>query len=168
MNLREAAEALVVAYPYAGSDPRAVAAMLEDCPERTLGSGEVLCREKSHGDEAWVLVSGEVEVLKQDRAGVEHRLAVLSAPNLLGHLSLIDAAARSATLRAMGPATVRCLSRAGWVKLSNAATLPGSALRRLLLSALYQQLSQAHAQLQAASAEDRDAVMNGPELSIED
>ena len=52
------------------------------------------------GASLFVLVSGEVEVVRKAPSGTEKVLAVLSAPAAFGEMSLIDREQRSATVRA--------------------------------------------------------------------
>lgn len=64
--------------------------------------GDVLVREGEVGSSLFVLVKGDVDVVRVE-GGAEKVLAVLSAPASLGEMSLIDREVRSATLRARTP-----------------------------------------------------------------
>jgi CRP-like cAMP-binding protein len=64
--------------------------------------GEVLVREGEVGASLYVLVTGEVDVVRAD-GGAEKVLASLAAPASIGEMSLIDREVRSATLRARTP-----------------------------------------------------------------
>ncbi|HEX9051743.1 MAG TPA: cyclic nucleotide-binding domain-containing protein [Anaeromyxobacter sp.] len=65
---------------------------------RTFAAGEVVFGEGDAGDALFVLAKGEVEVLANG-AGADP-LALLSAPDAFGEMSLIDREVRSATVRA--------------------------------------------------------------------
>lgn len=143
---------LVEAHPFLGIDPKYVNAWLAECPERTYRPGQQLCKEKTYGDEAFVIIEGRIIVSRLDRKGFPQTLTTLVAPVLLGQLSLIDNAIRSATLTAEGTVRVRVLDRATWQRLSLSATPEGSALRRLFLSSLQQQLFRTHAQISEIAA----------------
>lgn len=66
---------------------------------RRYSAGQVVFEEGELGDSLYVIVNGEVEVLRRD--GERHRvLAVLSPPEFFGEMSLIDKEYRSATVRA--------------------------------------------------------------------
>jgi len=62
----------------------------------------VLVREGEVGSSLFVLVKGDVDVVRAE-GGAEKVLALLSAPASLGEMSLIDREVRSATLRARTP-----------------------------------------------------------------
>ncbi len=65
----------------------------------SLGAGQVLFAEGSAGDAAFVIVRGDVEVVKKDRTGHERLLARLGPGAVLGEMSLIRDATRSAGTR---------------------------------------------------------------------
>ena len=75
---------------------------------RTLGTlrvqpGDVLFREGDPGREMFVVLDGEVEVMKKSRRGREMRVALLGPSDCFGEMSLIDVQPRSATVRAVAP-----------------------------------------------------------------
>jgi CRP-like cAMP-binding protein len=63
--------------------------------------GEALVTEGEAGASLYVLVAGEVDVLRTE-GGQEKVIATLRAPSSLGEMSLIDRDVRSATIRARG------------------------------------------------------------------
>lgn len=144
VDVSDLARALLDRFQYAGVRQDAVEALLGQCEERSLANGEVLCKERSHGNEMYVLVQGRVRLTRLDRLGEPQLLTTLHAPDLIGPLALIDNAVRSATVTADGAILVRVLPRLVYATLWNAPTLAGSALRRLLLAALHEQLTRAH------------------------
>ncbi len=128
------------AHPFLGVEPHHVASWLGRCPERVFRPGQQLCREKSYGDEAYVVTAGRVIVSRLDRRGFPAPIVTLDPPILVGQLSLIDDAIRSATLTAEGVVTVRVLDGATWQHVARSPTAEGAALRRLVMSSLQQQL----------------------------
>ena len=64
---------------------------------RRLAAGEEVFREGDLGDSLFVLVQGEVEVARHEKASA---LAVLAAPSAFGEMALVDREHRSATVRA--------------------------------------------------------------------
>ena len=66
---------------------------------------------------------------------------------LVGQLSLIDQAIRSATLTAEGTVVVRVIDMALWQRVAGSPTPEGSALRRVVMSSLQQQLFRTHQQI---------------------
>lgn len=71
---------------------------------RRYARGQAIVEEGELGDSLYVLVSGEVEVLRRD--GPEDRaLARLEPPEFFGEMALIDREQRSATVRAASEVT---------------------------------------------------------------
>ena len=67
---------------------------------RTFAAGDVVFREGDAGDALFVLAKGEVEVVANGVGADPLPLALLSAPEAFGEMSLIDREVRSATVRA--------------------------------------------------------------------
>lgn len=67
---------------------------------RDFPAGEVVFHEGEVGDALYVIAEGSVEVLRKNPKGELQPLAVLSAPQFFGEMSLIDKEYRSATVRA--------------------------------------------------------------------
>lgn len=70
----------------------------------TCMPGETIFREGEPAREFFVVLDGEIEVLKKSRRGRETRVAILGPSDSLGEMSIIDMQPRSATVRALGPA----------------------------------------------------------------
>ncbi|WP_437712984.1 cyclic nucleotide-binding domain-containing protein [Sorangium sp. So ce448] len=68
-----------------------------------LEPGAVAFREGDNGREMFVLLSGEMEVLKRSKRDVEARVAVLGPNDWFGEMSILDVMPRSATVRAIAP-----------------------------------------------------------------
>jgi CRP-like cAMP-binding protein len=66
--------------------------------------GQVIVEEGELGDSLYVLVSGEVEVLRRD-GSEDKALARLEPPEFFGEMALIDREQRSATVRAASEVT---------------------------------------------------------------
>ena len=67
---------------------------------RHLNSGEVMFEEGDLGDSVFVIVAGEIEVLRRDATGAQKVLTVLNPMEFFGEMSLVDKEYRSATIRA--------------------------------------------------------------------
>jgi CRP-like cAMP-binding protein len=74
-----------------------IAAIVE---ARQVAAGNDLFREGEPGDGLFLVVAGEINVIKRAPTG-EHSLARLDAGSVLGEMSLVTAEARSATGRAL-------------------------------------------------------------------
>lgn len=67
----------------------------------SFDDGEVLFREGDRADSAYVIMSGEVEILA-DTGGTQFIAGMLGKNQLFGELAVLTKAPRSATLRARG------------------------------------------------------------------
>jgi CRP-like cAMP-binding protein len=70
----------------------------------TMAPGTVLFKEGDTGREMFVLIDGEVEVLRRSRRGHETPVAVLGPGDWFGEMSILDVLPRSATTRVVAPA----------------------------------------------------------------
>src|SRR5688572_13853682 len=64
-------------------------------------AGDTLFREGDEARTMYVVLNGEVEVLKRSRNGVDARVAVLGPGDWFGELGVVDIKPRSATVRAL-------------------------------------------------------------------
>ena len=78
-------------------------------PKR-LTAGQTLFDEGELGDSLYVIVAGEIEILRRDATGEQKVIAVLNAPEFFGEMSLIDKEYRSASVRARSEAELLQLS----------------------------------------------------------
>lgn len=75
-----------------------------------FGPGEVIFHEGDAAREMFVVLDGEVEVMKKSRKGRLQRVAILGPPDAFGEMSIIDVQPRSATVRALAPCRLLRLS----------------------------------------------------------
>jgi CRP-like cAMP-binding protein len=80
-------------------------------------SGAQLLREGEQARSMFIVLDGELEILKRGKGGAEHKLAVLKQADCVGEMSLIDIQPRSATARARSPATLYVLDLSEIAKL---------------------------------------------------
>ncbi len=66
-------------------------------------AGEVVFREGEEARDMFVVLSGEIEVLKRSKRGVDARVALLGPGDWFGEMSILDVQPRSATVRALAP-----------------------------------------------------------------
>jgi CRP-like cAMP-binding protein len=69
----------------------------------TPSAGDILFREGDEASDMYVVVSGEVEVMKRSKRGVDARVALLGPGDWFGEMSIVDVQPRSATVRAIAP-----------------------------------------------------------------
>jgi CRP-like cAMP-binding protein len=75
-------------------------------------AGATLFREGEDANAMFVVISGEVEVLKKSKRNVEARVAVLGPGDWFGEMSIVDIQPRSATVRALAPSRLLRVSSA--------------------------------------------------------
>ena len=66
--------------------------------------GSYLFREDEEANSMFVVLQGDVEVLKKSKAGVETRVAVLGPGDWFGEMAIIDVQRRSAAVMTVSPA----------------------------------------------------------------
>lgn len=71
-----------------------------------LQPGAVVFREGDSGREMFVLLEGEIEVLKHSKSMRETRVALLGPGDWFGEMSILDVMPRSATVRSLSPSRV--------------------------------------------------------------
>src|SRR6266498_1589098 len=87
--------------------PEDLEKIAEIAHEELYSSGGIICREGEVGSSLYLIVNGEVEVVKS--SGKEEKiLAVRKTGEFVGEMAILDSASRSATLRALNE--VRVLS----------------------------------------------------------
>ena len=69
-------------------------------------SGDVVFHEGDPARDMFVVMSGEMEVLKKSQHGVEARVALLGPGDWFGEMSILDVQPRSATVRVLAPSRV--------------------------------------------------------------
>ncbi|HEY3254718.1 MAG TPA: cyclic nucleotide-binding domain-containing protein, partial [Polyangiaceae bacterium] len=70
---------------------------------QTPESGEVVFREGDDASAMYVVLRGEMEVLKKSKRATEARVALLGPSDWFGEMSIVDIQPRSATVRALAP-----------------------------------------------------------------
>lgn len=75
-----------------------------------VAAGTNVFREGEPAREMYVLIDGEVEVLKQGKSGRDARVAILGPRDTFGEMALIDVQPRSATVRAVAPSRLMRLT----------------------------------------------------------
>lgn len=78
---------------------------------KVLYAGDVVFREGSEGDVAYLVQEGSVEILKRRGDGTEVILGVVGKGGLFGEMALIDNQPRMATARAREQTTVALINR---------------------------------------------------------
>lgn len=72
--------------------------------------GEVVFKEGEAGREMFIVLEGEIEILKKSKRARETRVALLGPGDWFGEMSILDIMPRSATVRALAPTRLLRLS----------------------------------------------------------
>ncbi|MEW6281034.1 MAG: GGDEF domain-containing protein, partial [Candidatus Eremiobacterota bacterium] len=112
-------------------DEAALREFLELSMERDFPAGGILCWENSPGDCVFLILEGQVEVVK-DAGGRERRMATRGAGELVGEMAALDLMPRSATVRAMEPVRARLMQQDDfWIFLDRCPQCAVRLLRQL-------------------------------------
>ena len=68
-----------------------------------IDAGTEVTREGEHAREMFVVLAGELEVVRHSKGGIEGRVAMLGPGNWFGEMSIVDVQPRSATVRVVAP-----------------------------------------------------------------
>lgn len=82
-----------------------------------VGAGVTLFKEGEDGRSMYVVLRGEVEVCKHSQRGSDARVALLGPGDWFGEMSIVDVQPRSASIRALGPTSLLCISAQDLEKL---------------------------------------------------
>jgi CRP-like cAMP-binding protein len=85
--------------------------LVRELPPRVVNPGEIVISEGEMARQMFVVVNGELEVLTHgvgERADV--RLALLGPGDWVGEMAILDVQPRSATVRALAPSMLLCLT----------------------------------------------------------
>jgi NADH dehydrogenase len=87
-------------HPFLGDDTVPIdPGTSEEIAHEHFEPGETVFKQGEQGDRLFVIVDGEVEVVREDGAGTEQVLAVLAKGECFGEMALISGAPRGATAR---------------------------------------------------------------------
>jgi nitrite reductase/ring-hydroxylating ferredoxin subunit len=128
---------------FAGLDADTLSGLEAFTFRRTFKPGEVIVEEGRTGNGLYVVLSGEVEVIKGLAAGRPQTAATLGPGEPFGEMALLGDWKRSASVRAVGE--VECLGMDRWVFLAHLKREPQIAI--MLLHLLAQRLAETNERL---------------------
>ena len=88
---------------FAALPPEAMQHLISMLTVVTPQPGDTIFREGAPARDMFVVLEGEMEVLKLSKRGVETRVAMLGPGDWFGEMGLVDIQPRSATVRALAP-----------------------------------------------------------------
>ncbi|MDP3277478.1 MAG: cyclic nucleotide-binding domain-containing protein [Deltaproteobacteria bacterium] len=91
--------------------------LLEDLSVVNVEAGSFVLKEGESAREMFVVIGGELEVLKRSPSGSEARVAMLGPGDWVGEMSILDVMPRSASVRALAPSLMLVVSASDFDKL---------------------------------------------------
>ncbi len=93
-----------------GMDERVLDRLASELQVQTAAPGQVLIGEGQVASHMYVVISGELEVIKANKAGRNARMALLGPGDWVGEMAILDVKPRSATVTVLAPSTLVMLS----------------------------------------------------------
>ena len=103
----------------------------------------LIFKEGTPGDSMYFILSGEIDIIKSSIVGEDVLLATLQKGSVLGEMSLVDNAARSATARARSESELIIFTRDAFFDLVKNHSRPACMIMLKLLRTLSLRLRQA-------------------------
>lgn len=88
---------------FGGLSDEALDVLTHELHAAFMGAGVEVTREGEHAREMFVVLSGELEVVRNSKGGHEGRVAILGPGSWFGEMSIVDVQPRSATVRTVAP-----------------------------------------------------------------
>ena len=88
---------------FGGLQRRTLETLAESLPALQIEVGDIVVEEGDVSTQMFVVISGELEVVKSGQTGADVRVAMLGPNDWFGEMSIIDVQPRSATVRAVAP-----------------------------------------------------------------
>lgn len=88
---------------FGGLDDESLELLTRELRASLFDPGALVMKEGDHAREMFVVLSGELEVVRHSVNGAEGRVALLGPGNWVGEMSIIDPQPRSASVRALAP-----------------------------------------------------------------
>jgi len=95
---------------FGGLDDETLGVLSRALPSVQVSVGEPIVTEGDAAREMFVVLDGELEVLKRTPSGGDVRIAMLGPGSWFGEMSILDVQPRSATVRALAPSRLLRLS----------------------------------------------------------
>ena len=95
---------------FGGLDEATLELLANELPLEQVVVGTRVVAEGDPAREMYVVVGGELEVLKKSPGGSEVRVAMLGPGDWFGEMAIVDVQPRSATVRALAPSTLLRMS----------------------------------------------------------
>jgi CRP/FNR family cyclic AMP-dependent transcriptional regulator len=91
---------------FGGLEQDTLTTLASEIPARRVEAGQMVVEEGDQSTQMFVVISGELEVIKRVEAGGEVRVAMFGPGDWFGEMSILDVQPRSASVRAVAPTLV--------------------------------------------------------------
>ena len=91
---------------FGGLSEETLELLASSIPASRVEAGEMVVEEGDTSTQMFVVIAGELEVVKKGESGSDVRVAVLGPGDWFGEMSIIDVQPRSASVRAVAPTLV--------------------------------------------------------------
>ena len=88
---------------FGGLDDVTLQLLADELPKHQAEVGQTVVREGDASNEMFIIISGELEVIKQSDGKADVRVALLGPNDWFGEMSILEPQPRSATVRAVAP-----------------------------------------------------------------
>jgi CRP/FNR family cyclic AMP-dependent transcriptional regulator len=88
---------------FGGLSQETLEVLASSIPASRVEAGEMVVEEGDTSTQMFVVIAGELEVIKKGESGGDVRVAVLGPSDWFGEMSIIDVQPRSASVRAVAP-----------------------------------------------------------------
>lgn len=134
---------------FAGIETKVIEDLAMIAEEKSYGDGGVVFNEGDSGDAMYVILSGAVKIVKVIDAAknLSKDLAILSAGDFFGEMSLIDKSPRSASVVALGPAALVRISNQAFQDLLQKSAITAANLLFAIIQTVSGRLRQTNAEL---------------------
>ncbi len=126
---------------FAGLNELESAVLFGIADQQSVRRGTTLCNEGDPGDSLYVLLEGTVEILKQDASGTQQALARLTQGAVIGEMSLLTEAPRSASVLAVSDLKLLRIPCSRFHRLLAEDSLPALKVVRNLAQVLTRRLA---------------------------
>ncbi len=91
---------------FGGMNDTTLESLAKDLPSVIAQAGEAVVEEGDTASEMYIVISGELEVVKHGRSAGEVRVALFGPGDWFGEMAILDVEPRSATVRAVAPSVL--------------------------------------------------------------
>jgi len=125
------------------SNEEIIKAIVKLCEVRNFKKGSTIINEGEHGDELFIMLNGEIDIIKRTMQNQKYVVTSLNANKgglYVGELALIDNDKRSATVEAKTDCECLVLNRDNFIKFGDQYPEVGLSITRIIAAQLSQKL----------------------------